>query len=182
MGFRRFCIGPLLVVLLAVIPGRHALAETYAAQDVKAVFIFHFAKFITRPEAVPERSLVIGLLGEHAFDPTIRQLKAKPTPLHPVAFRPVRTLAEARQCDLLFISSSEKNRLDGWLAALRALPVLTVSDLPGFVDRGGMLEMIEIDRRIRFAVNLDELHAAGLTLDAQVLNLAYRVRHQPGEN
>ena len=54
-------------------------------------------------------------------------------------------------------------------------PMLTISDQPGFVDRGGMIEMKLVAGRTRFDINLAAARAAGLNLSSQLLQLAERV-------
>ena len=49
---------------------------------------------------------------------------------------------EARDCSILFISSSEEEHLRNILATLHDAPVLTVSDMSGFVEHGGMIQFI----------------------------------------
>jgi len=175
----RFLITALL--LLSIIPPLtpgQSLAENYAVQDVKVAFLYNIAKFVSWPQTTPEQTIVLGILGEDPFGPALKKIKGKTIQSRPLDIRPVLTIAEAEQCHLLFISRSEKNRLDKWLPTLQSRKILIISDIPNFIDHGGMLELIEIDQRIRFAVNLDAIHDSGLRLDAQLLNLAYRVRHE----
>jgi hypothetical protein len=176
MKLRLHLIMPLLVAIITVsLHAGDCRADNFAAQDVKVAFVYNFAKFVSWPAPATKRPVIIGILGSDPFGPALKIIKRKTVRNRTLDIRPVLTAEEARQCDLLFITQSEKNRLHDWLSLLREQPILTVSDLPGFIEQGGMLELIEIDQRIRFAVNLDAIHAANLSLDAQLLNLAYKV-------
>jgi hypothetical protein len=53
--------------------------------------------------------------------------------------------------------------------------VLTLGDLPGFVDAGGMIGLRVEASRVRFDVNLSTAQAAGLVLNSQMLKLAGKV-------
>jgi len=59
---------------------------------------------------------------------------------------------------------------------------LTVSDMPRFTERGGMVEFVVDSSRVRFQVNLTTAERAGLTLSSQLLKVAIRVErnYQPG--
>jgi YfiR/HmsC-like len=183
MMLRLRLIVPLLVAVMTLpLFAGDGQADNFAAQDVKVAFIYNFAKFISWPKPATTKSIVIGILGTDPFGPALKSIKGKTVCNRTLEIRPVLTVKEAQQCDLLFIAQSEKNRLQHWLNILGQLPILTISDLPGFIEQGGMLELTEIDQRIRFAVNLDTIHAASLNLDAQLLNLAYQVLHQQGND
>jgi hypothetical protein len=61
--------------------------------------------------------------------------------------------------------------------------VLTVSDMPQFAQRGGMIQFVLEGNRVRFEVNLIATQHAGLTLSSDLLKVATAVRRNPaGEN
>lgn len=159
-----------------------APADSYASQDVKVAFIYNFAKFVNWPETDDTAPLVIGILGQDPFGPALLKIKNKTVHGKALEIRAVRTLEEARDCQLLFICQSESNRLRRWLGNLKDQPILTVSDINGFAGQGGMLELGEIGQRIQFFVNLDRITAAQLHVDAQLLKLAAKVLQTQGEH
>jgi hypothetical protein len=98
--------------------------------------------------------------------------------------RPVRMVqldraSEARGCAIVFMGSSETARLDKDLAALDGSNALTVSDLPHFTDRGGMIQFLLQNNRIRFAVNLSSTEHARLRLSSELLKVALSVNPAP---
>jgi hypothetical protein len=82
----------------------------------------------------------------------------------------------------LYISSSEENRLREVLAALDKSAVLTVSDIPRFSQRGGMIQFVQENNKIRFEVNLASATAAGLSLSSELLKVAIIVRKNVSAN
>ncbi len=62
------------------------------------------------------------------------------------------------------------------LASLGATSVLTVSDLPRFTQRGGMVQFVLEGNRIRFEVNATAVERAGLALSSELLKVAVNVR------
>ena len=78
--------------------------------------------------------------------------------------------------DIVFISSTERGNLRPILAALAASPVLTVGDMPGFCERGGVVNLELLDRRIHLQVNLEAANQARLQLSSKLLSLATIVR------
>ena len=90
----------------------------------------------------------------------------------PLTAKRIPTPQDAANCRVLFISSSQDGDLKSVLAALDKTAVLTVSDMPQFVKRGGMIQLVLDASRVRFAVNLAAAQRVGLTLSSQLLKLA----------
>jgi hypothetical protein len=57
--------------------------------------------------------------------------------------------------------------------------VLTVSDIPQFSQRQGMIQFVMEENRIRFEVNLTATQQAGLALSSELLKVATVVRKSP---
>lgn len=79
-------------------------------------------------------------------------------------------------CRILFISSSEESQLKQILVELEGTSVLTVSDLPQFSQRGGMVQFILDGKRVRFEVNLTPVEHAHLAMSSQLLKVAVNLR------
>jgi hypothetical protein len=84
---------------------------------------------------------------------------------------------DARACDVVFISDSEQPALPDILSALGGAAVLTVSDIPQFVSRGGMIEFVAQGDRVQFEINVVPARSVGLVLDAKLLNVAVAVHN-----
>src|SRR5262249_17296156 len=97
-----------------------------------------------------------------------------------VAVRRVQSVADAIGCRILFISASEEHQLKEDLSALDGSNVLTVSDMPEFSRRGGMVQFVLDGKRVRFEINLASAERAGLTLSSELLKLAVNVRKSSG--
>ena len=90
--------------------------------------------------------------------------------------RRIDSVQQARSCDILFVSTSEDDDLGRDLDELHDAPVLTVSDIPDFVTRGGIVQFVLVGNRVRFEVNLSSAQRARLTLSSQLLKVALAVR------
>jgi hypothetical protein len=155
-----------------------ALSETTPNREyqVKAVFLFNFTQFVEWPTntfAHATAPLVIGVLGEDPFgaylDETVRGETANGRPLIVQRYRRIQEIGD---CQVLFISRSESDRLDQILANLAGKPVLTVGDVEGFTRRGGMIHLATIAGKIRLRINLDAAKAAQLTISSKLLRPA----------
>ena len=86
---------------------------------------------------------------------------------------------DAVDCRILFISSSEVSQWKEILAGLRTLSVLTVSDMPQFARRGGIIQFLLDGNRVRFDINLAATERVGLNLSSELLKLAVTVSRSP---
>lgn len=97
----------------------------------------------------------------------------------PVGSRRVAVILEPAgiaACDLLFVDDSGVRAAAPLLAAGAHRPVLTIGAVDGFLARGGMVELVNVDDALRFDVDLRVLREAGLGLSSHALKLARRVR------
>jgi hypothetical protein len=159
-------------------------AERPSEFEVKAVYLYNFGKFIEWP-VVPEReAFIICVLGADPFGPILDRMLADETlGGRPVSVERVRDLADTEDCRIVFISSSEANRLPQVLEGLKGKTILTVSDVRNFASRGGMIELVLHEGRVRFDVDLNATRAAGLELSSELLKVARTVRGaKPGES
>ncbi len=171
---RWFCLG--LALLLAVPVGRAQDAQPSEYQ-IKAAFLFNFAKFVQWPAAVQgdaKSPIVIGILGDNPFHEDLeRTIRNKLVDEHPLVIKEFRSAADATNCHLLFISTTEKKRLPEILEALKGTSVLTVSETEGFTEAGGMINFVQQGTKLRFQINKDAANKAGLKISSKLLSLAW---------
>jgi hypothetical protein len=77
------------------------------------------------------------------------------------------------------VGVSEQGRVRAILEVIQKLPILTVSDMPHFVARGGMIEFVAQPSNVRFEVNRAAAERAGLSLSSELLKLAVKVKTSP---
>ena len=166
---------PLAVLLLAG-PGLAAQAARASEYQLKAVFLFNFAQFVDWPaDAFPDADtpVVIGILGDDPFegllDQTVRDERLRGRPFQ---VRRYQSVDEIKTCHILFIRRPDGARLEETLARLKNRPILTVSDVDGFAERGGMIRFVTDRNRIRLQVNPESVDAAHLTISSKLLRVA----------
>jgi hypothetical protein len=149
---------------------------------IKAAFVYNFVKFVQWPGALAIGGLThidICVLGNSSMSQTGAVFRQASTPKLSLNLTSESSAGAASgHCHIVFISSSEAARLDEILAQLKTKPVLTVSDISGFADRGGMIGFTTEDNKVKLEVNPKAAAAAGLHIDAQLLEIA---RHVVGQ-
>jgi YfiR/HmsC-like len=148
--------------------------------QVKAAYLSNFGRFVEWRARVGNEPFKVCVLGPDPFGPALDATVSGESIDHaPVEAKRIAGAQEAGSCRILFISSAEDTQLRAILTALDKTSVLTVSDIPQFAKRGGMIQFILIGNRVRFEVNLDAAQRAGLSLSSELLKLATTVRRAP---
>ena len=175
----KYVAAGLVASALAVLPGAAPRASEYTEPteyQVKAAFLYNFAKFVEWPDPRGRAPFVIGVLGDDPFGDVLEQtVTGKTVKSREFAVRRLADAAEAPRVDILFIASSEKSRLPEVLGRLRGSSVLTVGDTDNFVGRGGMVGFRTNGNVVRFDINLRAATRAGLRISSQLLRLAGHV-------
>lgn len=177
--------GLALAAALAVVPAAAAATTADKAPDaaVKAAFLFNFAKFAQWPALGAGSPIGICVVGDDGVSAALveivrgRHINGRAVEI----WRPYNS-APWRDCQVLFVGTSETHRSVAALRGITALPVLTVSDDRGFAKaEGGIVELYVQRGRMRFAINLDAVERSGLRLGSHLLQLATVTRdgHAP---
>ena len=151
--------------------------------QVKAVFLFNFAQFVDWPAQAfpgPDAPFVIGILGEDPFGPQLDQVvRGEMVNQRPLVIERYHNVAEIRDCNILFIGSTENGHLDEILAALKGRSILTVGDADPRGQRGLMIRLVNENNRIRLRIDVAAAKAGNLTISSKLLRPAEIVG--PGE-
>ncbi len=182
-GTRRAWLADLARALLLVgtllTPGSIPSARAAAAPseyEVKAVLLFNFLKFTEWPaDAFSDATspLVIGVVGTNPFGRLLEDLvKDEAIDRRAIVIRHFGEGEVPTPCHALFIGRSEEPRLPTLLEALRDKPVLTLSDLERFCQRGGMVNLtLTLARTVRPEVSPAAARAARLAISSRLLGL-----------
>jgi len=149
--------------------------------EVKLAFLLNFSKFVEWPDSSFEHSyspIVVGIIGEDPFDAmTEHSLTGQTAQGRAIVIRKYRYGDDLRRCHVLFISASEHSHLAQILAGLQTASVLTVSDMDGFAEAGGMMQFVLEENRVHVVVNLDAATQSRLRVSAKLLALARVIGH-----
>jgi len=139
---------------------------------LKTAFVFNFARYTTWPPPSPDGPFNFCILGEDDFGTAARYLDGQHLRERNIDVRFHRVGDDLAGCQLVYVTQPLAGQLDSLLPRLHAERILTVSDIPDFAARGGILGLKIVDNRIRFEANPLAAKRAGLRLSAQLLKLA----------
>lgn len=169
-----------LMLLPAVGAAQAAEPELTREARIKAVLILRMIKFVEWPAEVLARgdALHICTWGDGATTSALQGLQGQKVREHEVRVRKLQPAPglEAKGCHVLYAADSARADINPhalYGAASRAL--LTISDMPDFGKRGGIISLVQQDNKIGFEVQLRHARAGGLQIGSPLLELARSV-------
>jgi len=153
-----------------------AAATQPSQADVEEVYLFDFGKFVRWPTGADQGPLHFCVVGSPAFAAGLQKTVASENiDGRPLDVRLVLRVDQEAACAILFIDSTQRAHVDEMLQAVADKPTLTVSDLPDFLSRGGMIQFRLVAKRVRFSVNLDAVNRGHLSMSSELLKVAMSV-------
>ncbi len=143
---------------------------------IKAEFLERFTRFIEWPadSTVSDLSspFSICVIGKSPYGSYLEEL-ADAVKIHKkeITLIEISSVDHAQGCNLLFISDSEKANLSAILTYTAHKPILTVSDSPGFAERGVLINFYEDAGFVRFEINTMSVQRSGLRFSSRLLKL-----------
>jgi len=177
-------ISGLLLLLAFSGPPLRAGESQPTEYQVKAAFVFNFAKFVEWPSTgfpSADTPISIGVVCESgsAFETDLKSTTANKTINgRRLIINRVTSTQEMKACHILFVCRSEKSekqekrRLEELFQSLRGGNVLTIGESDAFIPAGGIINFVTEDRKIRFEIKDAAARQAGLKISSKLLTLA----------
>lgn len=154
-------------------------AQASREYDLKAVFLYNLASFVTWPKDAfvdPREPFVIGVLGNDPFGALLDEVvEDEYVVQHPFLVRRYTRVSDIATCHLLFVCSSESRRVDQVLRHIRGTPILTVAEFPEFLEAGGMVRLAMEQSHLELYINPRAMTAASLEVSSKLLEVAHVV-------
>lgn len=170
------CLWVLITTLLGAFHSTAQAEEIPTLEyKVKASYLYNFLQFVEWPaEAFPNNTIFICVFGVDKFGAALRPIAGEVVRGRTIAVRYLLELKGLENCHMVFVSASERNRDWQIVQHLAGRPVLIVGESNGFLDRGGIINLIRVDDKIRFEINHQAAKRNNLKISAQLLKLGIR--------
>ena len=154
-------------------------ADKLSEYQAKAALIYNFCKFTTWPsQAFEEKSspLVIGILGKDPFKKAFDSIDGKMVGGRRLEIKRYKKLTDYRagESHVLFCNSKDKESFknDAALLRLGQSNTLTVGELAGFAEAGGIIEIGFKSDRLKLRINPAAAKRANVHLSMNLMKLA----------
>jgi hypothetical protein len=185
---RSFLTRPMIGLLVGLYLVPVMIPGTVAAQGdsvdeykLKAAMLYNLVHFVEWPDsayAYRQAPIVLCTLGRDPLENSLTSIVPQETANgRAVLTRHLQNDKEARGCQVLYISSSERKTAAHIISTLNGSCVLTVGEMTQFAAHGGMIQFSLEDQKVRFDINLDVASQAGLKISSKLLALAQIVKN-----
>ncbi len=150
----------------------------YKIPEIEAGYIYNFIDFVHWPESSQALSdtVVIGIIGDDEFGDAFAPVEGSRIGGKILSVRRSDRIGDLQESRIVYVASSEAPRLKQILETLKHRPVLTISDMDGFTEAGGMVQFYTTEiggnLKVRFDINKDLANEAGLKISFRLLSLA----------
>jgi hypothetical protein len=172
----------MLWFLLCLISGMKNIAVADHVLDeiqlFKAAYIYNFGKLVTWPQGTwqsQESPFTLCTLGQDSVIEAIKKLSGRTIQGHPVTIQSYKKNVPVGICQILYVAQNSSHNFSANDGLYTESALLTVSEISGFIDQGGIIELYRENNRTRFKINLTIAHERGLKISSRLLNLASEV-------
>jgi hypothetical protein len=173
----------LFIYLLGISWGTVSAQDAKPSQyQVKAAFIFNFLQFIDlplRPNQGINPPLTLYILGEDPFGNAFDSFQGEKIQGRKWNIRQIRPGQDFKDGHILFIASSEKNRINQILKQAHSQGLVTIGDTEGFGQQGVMINLYLERNRVRFEINMDSVRNNRILISSHLLKLARIISKNP---
>jgi len=169
------------VALLAGVPA--ARAESGAPRDyqVKAAFLINFPRYVNWPASTFAESnspVTVAIFGDDNMAGEFANMieGGRMVDGHPLQLKRISKVEEIPGCQILYVADSERSRMPDILERIKGAGILTVGESEDFLEQGGIIQLVNRDRKIRIQVNLNAASQAQLRISSRLLVVADAVK------
>ena len=172
----------IIIILLLLTSYSYAQPSAGGEYQVKAGFIYHFARFTHWPlkDLENEKSpFIICIASTYPETKSLFSLQKKVLRNRKLIVKKYESDADIKTCRILFIASDDKNYIIKKLDDAKEQNILTIGEEKEFAEMGGIISFFVEKNRLRFIVNLKAARRAGLKFSAQLLMSAEIINEEP---
>lgn len=150
------------------------LSRTERAKQ-EAEFINNFLSFVDWPAKSyydNKAPAVVCVLGKSPFGNALARYASGKEGPRAMTLLEIESLSQIPACHMLFINTEDTARMGEILGSFGDSAVLTMSEIEGFADKGGMIEFSDDGRGVRLKVNQKTAQDAGFKISSKLLRVA----------
>ncbi len=164
------------ILFCALLSAAGLAAQGVEEYQVKAAFLFNFAKFVEwPPEAFPSADgpIRICIYGQNPFGSVLEDtVRGKVVANRSLVVHQISKAQEAIKCHIVFVSGTDGKQSSMFLEELRNKQVLTVCESDGVSAAGAVIDLRVKNGRVHIEIDLAAAERARLRISSKLLSLA----------
>lgn len=90
----------------------------------------------------------------------------------------INSLDELQETNMLYISTADAKELETILKQVQGKGILTVSDIRGFAEKEGIIQIYFVSQKVKLKINLDVARRENLKISSSLLNIATVIKKE----
>jgi len=170
----RLVLRLVFAVLSSAAASTHAQSPAVSDQVLKAVLLYKLPLFVYEAAGDKRAPISICTLGDAPLGNALDRMPATLADGRRIDLKTISGNADTGDCGFVFVGRSESGRLDSLLRRFGNRRMVTVSDIDGFAEAGGMVEFsLRADGSgVLILINRKAAQKQGIEFNAQLLRLA----------
>lgn len=158
-------------------------AASAPADELKAAIVLSFLHYAEWSQPLPAGApLVVGVFGRSSFAEVLRStLEGKLANGRAVRVIELKSAADLPRVQVVYFATDRGADVKPLLAAPQAAAALTIGEASAFLEWGGAVNLLIVDGRMSFEVNLDALHQRGVNVSSRLLRFGQIHRTAKGD-
>lgn len=139
---------------------------------LQAVLIGKIAKYISWKDKVPGSNFIITVLNNpfgNLWNDIYHNKKVKS---QHVLIRYIDTIDAIGKTNILYIPDSDSYQLNQILESTKGKNILTISDIRGFAEKNGAVQISFVSQKVKLKINLDVVKENDLNVKSTLLRIA----------
>ncbi|WP_455375889.1 YfiR family protein [Kaarinaea lacus] len=174
------CVMKLVAALFTISIHFPAYSDISLEHKVKAAYIYKLLKFVEWKNSpqIPDSATPINIcvLGTGSIMEAIRLLESKQANGRTIHILKGNPSGEKLKCHVIFITRGEKHNLEKVLLENYSNNRLTISDMEGFAESGGMIELATIKGKVKLVVNKASIDNSSIRVSSKLLDVAVLIK------
>ena len=163
--------------VLTLVSSGSGVSGSAPEYEVKAAYVYNFAKFIEWPSEDQLRSVVICIYGRDPFGGFLDEaIRGRQIHCLPVRLRRLDEKSSLENCQVLFVGVAGTAQREAALKSVQGRSTLTIGESESFAESGGMIGLVRDRDRVLFDINIDAITAAHLHVSSHLIQVARVVK------
>lgn len=165
----RFCKKATLTLALLFLCFPRLCAAEVTESQIKAVYLYNFLSFVTWET---DETIRICVVGNKEVSNLLKQIRDQQS--SPIGFTvdSYKNVKDTSDCHIAFLDYSEKKQLELFITDNIDSRSLTVSDLPGFSQKGGVIEFVKKDNNLKLQINIAHAKKKNIKISSRLLKVS----------
>lgn len=160
------------LLILTIILTTASIGNTQSSYRYETMFVYNFTKYIEWPGSQTD-SFVIGIVGD---DGVFEKFKAffagRSKSGKAISVQKITGSSESGKCDIIYLAKGSGANMKDFSAAAVQNSALLITEKPGSIASGSMINLILVDGKIKFELSEETTKKANLKISGELLRLA----------